>query len=207
MKRSKRKRENKDVKDAQWSEYMVHWENGPSPVRYVSRRVSGRDWEPWVVVARSALLDELGIVGEGLYAAQSFKKDDVLGRYGGTVIGSTFPNRQSALRSREVRNLIESGRNMIVTRSVRPRGVEAVNGSTAGPPYLQKANDPRGTRHRPNARFTPGGFMKVDQSSIPAFDLEKPLRENVKSEIRWSYGDDYWATFNVLGTSVLPFHI
>ena len=207
MKRLKRKRETKDVKDAEWSEYMVHWGKGPSPVRYVSRRVSGRDWEPWVVVARSALLDELGIVGEGLYAAQAFKKDDVLGRYDGTVVGSTFPNRNSAIRSREVRNLIESGHNMIVTRSVRPRGVEVVNGSTAGPPYLSKANDPLGTRHRPNTSLTPGGFMKVDQSSIPAFDLEKTLAANVKSEIRWDYGKDYWATFKVLGTSVLPLSI
>lgn len=198
----------RNARDAMWCEYKVHWESevDHSPILYVSRKAGTRAWEPWVVVARSALLDQLGSTGLGLYAARKLKKGDVIGKYNGTVVG-TYNSRSNALRSKRVRNLIESGRDMIVTRSAHPRGVEVVNGSTGSAPYLQYANDPRGTGYRANAFLSPGGYMTVAQSEIPAFDIDKSLTDNIRSEIRWSYGEDYWETFNALGTSNLPIRL
>ena len=193
---------------AQWCEYKVHWEgeSRESPVLYVSRKVGTRDWEPWVVVARSALLEEIGHRGLGLYAARRFRKGDVIGKYDGKIVGR-YNSRANALRSERVRNLIEGGSDMIVTRSVRPRGVEVVNGSTSGAPYLQYANDPRGTSLRANAYLSPGGYLTVLQSDVPAFNLEKSMEDNIRSEIRWSYGEDYWNTFDLLGTKNLPIRL
>ena len=194
------------ARDATWCEYRVHWSKGRvanQSVLCVSRKVSRGVWEPWVFVARSALLDRVGVLGYGLYAARRFRKGDVIGRFDGTVV-NTFNSREQAMRSPIARRMVQGGKNMIITRQAQPRGVELLNGSTGGAPYLQYANDPRGTGLQPNANVTPGGYMTVSQTSIQAFDLDKRLHENIGSEIRWSYGDDYWALFNILGTHRMP---
>ena len=36
---------------------------------------------------------------------------------------------------------------------------------------------------------------------MPRFDLEKPLDENIYSELRYDYGDSYWDLHELLGRS------
>ena len=64
---------------------------------------------------------------------------------------------------------------------------------------VPRANDPRGTRLRTNCVITEGGYLKVTAARIPAFDVNKD--DNIASEIRISYGDEFWALHDVLGKS------
>ena len=43
------------LRGAEWDVVELNWEHGPSPVNCVFRRVRGDSWEPWVIVARSAI--------------------------------------------------------------------------------------------------------------------------------------------------------
>lgn len=192
------------IRNSQWDECAVRYEpandRAPSSVTYVFRRgAPAHAWEPWVVVAESALLRELGRSGLGLYAARPFKQDELVGRYDGTVVG-TFESRQAALASPQARRLVRRGHDKIVTRRRdRGPGVELVDGVTSGAPYMMRINDPRGTRLRANVVLTDGGYVKVVQERVPAFDLDKTLEENRKSELRFDYGDGYWAMMDALG--------
>ena len=197
------------LRDAEWDVADLHWETGPpSPgergctVRCVFRRVAG-GWEPWVVEAESALMRRVGRRGLGLYAARAFKRDDFLGRYDGQVVG-TFASRDEALASAQCASRVRHGADKLITR--RPShgpGVELVDGATSGPPFMPRMNDPtRGTRLQPNVEVTPGGWVKVTQRRIPAFDLAADLEGNVSAELRLSYGgQEYWDLIARIGGS------
>jgi len=171
--------------------------------------VPGGDWKPWVLVVESCILRRVGARGLGLYAARGFKRDDLVGAYGGAVVG-TYGSRREALASPECARLVRRGHDKLITR--RPRdgvpGVELVDGDQGGgPPFLHRINDPRGTRLQPNVALTPGGWIQVTQRRVPAFDLDKTLEENIHSELRVSYGDDYWDLHDVLGTQDYPIDV
>ena len=95
-----------ELRNCEWDEFTAHWDHGPSPVKYVYRRVAGQtQFEPWVVVARSALLARLNINGLGLYAARSFRRGDYIGKYDGSVVGH-FGSREAAMASPQARRLL-----------------------------------------------------------------------------------------------------
>jgi hypothetical protein len=115
----------------------------------------------------------VGVRGLGLYAARAFKFEDFLGRYDGQVVG-TYASRAAALASPQCASRVRHGADKLITR--RPSngpGVELVDGATSGPPFLPRMNDPTrgGTRLQPNVELTPGGWVKVTQRRVPAFDL------------------------------------
>ena len=63
-------------------------------------------------------------------------------------------------------------------------------------------NDPRGTRLQPNVELTLGGWVKVTQRRVAAFDLAADLEGNIGSELRLSYGgDEYWDLIARIGGS------
>lgn len=189
------------IQNSQWDECAVRYSHGPSPVTYVFRRgAPTHAWEPWVVVGESALLRRLGRSGLGLYAARALHRDDLVGRYDGTVVG-TFASRRAALESSQAQRLVRRGHDKLITRKRRHGpGIELVDGDTSGPPYMMRLNDPRGTRLQANVGLTEGGYVKVTQRRVPAFDLGKPLEANASSELRLEYGDEYWAMMDALGS-------
>ena len=73
--------------------------------------------------------------------------------------------------------------------------------------HLQFANDPRGTRLRPNCEMTDAGYLRVTQTRVPAFDLTKSIEANAAAELRWDYGDGYWALFEALGGEGCPIEV
>ena len=79
---------------------------------------------------------------------------------------------------------------LITRRPSHGPGVELVDGATSGPPFLPRMNDPTrgGTRLQPNVELTPGGWVKVAQRRVPAFDLAADLEGNIGAELRLSYG-------------------
>jgi hypothetical protein len=200
----------------EWDVADVHWAHGSTRemqrVQCVFRRVphgaARSEWEPWVVVAESCIMRRVGKSGLGLYAAlrgaRSFHRDNLVGAYEGAVVG-TYPSRQAALASVQCARLVRKGHDKLITR--RPRdggpGVELVDGDQGGgPPFLHRINDPRGTRLQPNVALTPGGYIQVTQARVPAFDLAKDHEGNAASELRFSYGDEYWDVMERLGASV-----
>ena len=197
-----------DIRNSQWDEGPVRYvRTGPTgrPVETtvtVVFRKSGGEWEPWVVVAKSALMDLLGKDGLGLYAARPFKRDDVIGMYDGTVVG-TYASREEALASDMARKLVRRQHDKLITRRVpNQRGVQLVDGVTGGPPYLHRCNDPRGTPYGPNVEIGDTGYMKVTRHrGIPAFDFGVDLAANIDAELRFDYGEGYWSMMQKLGTS------
>ena len=152
------------------------------------------------IAKESAILRRLGRRGMGLYAGRSFTEGHYLGKYEGTLVGH-YDTRHAALTTAETRRLLRRGHDKLVTvRAAQGPGFDLLDGESAGPPYLQMANDPRGTRLQPNVEVTEAGWMRVTRGRVPAFSVDKNLEENINSELRWDYGDDYWDLHTLLGT-------
>ena len=126
-----------------------------------------------------------------------------MGLYDGQVVG-THASRDAALASPACARLVRRGHDKLITRRrSHGAGVELVDGETGGPPFLHRMNDPRGTAMRANVELTPGGWVKVTQRRVPAFDLQLGVDANIGAELRFSYGEEeYWAMMDRLGTSV-----
>lgn len=202
-----------------WNESEINWEaEGNMTIQLISRgRRAGRrkaagarmpsvwEWEHWVVVAPSAILRGVAPEALGLYACRTFHEGDYVGYYDGTVLG-TFTSRAEAMGSNVARRTVRSvrGDKLITRNRSSGGGVELVDGSSQGPPYMSRINDPRGTPYRStNVTLTSGGWIRATKS-IQAFNPAKSLAENAKSELRFDYGDEYWALRNLLGTGELP---
>ena len=190
------------LRGAEWDVVELNWEHGPSPVNCVFRRVRGDSWEPWVIVARSAVMQRVGRRGLGLYAARGLRQDDFVGLYDGRVVGR-FASRRSALESPACTRLVRSGHDKLITRRrSQGAGVELVDGESGGPPFLHRMNDPRGSGMRSNVELTPGGWVKVIQRRVPVFDLQSGVDANIGAELRLAYGEEeYWGMMDRLGTS------
>ena len=187
------------LRDAAWDVAELQWAHGESPISCVFRRVRN-GWEPWIIVAESAIMRRAGVRGLGLYAARTFRKDDYVGRYDGHVVG-VFASREAALASPACRRLVMQGHDKLITRRpTRGSGVELVDGVSGGPPFLHRMNDPRGTSVYANVELTPGGWVQVVQRSVSPFDLNKGVDANIRAELRLSYGEEYWAVISRLGT-------
>lgn len=158
-------------------------------------------WEPWVMVAPSAVLSKLPSSrrrrcdpGMGLYALRRFPKatihrESTIGYYGGKVVGHGRTERE-AIESIPPAN--RTSTYILAMQKHGHKGWLAVDGARdAVPPLLHRANDPRGTRYEPRCRVTPHGRFEPIMD-IPLLDLKRPLRDQARSEITWSYGESYW---------------
>ena len=68
------------LRNSEWDEENVQYHN--QTVTVVFRRSRGQEpYEPWVIVAPSALMNRVGVSGLGLYAAKPMKKDQFVGKY------------------------------------------------------------------------------------------------------------------------------
>lgn len=196
-----------EVRACEWDAVRVQYPHSRSGyVTYVYCR--RRQWEPWLVVCDSALLAGLGINQLGLYAARRFARGDLVGKYGGRVVG-TFPTRDAAMRGQLVQRLVRSGVDtLLAVRSASGAGWDVLDATGAPPPSLQYANDPRGTAYSANVDVSEHGYMRVTASrGVPAFDLTLPLQANVNAELRFEYGDGFWALIDRLGTEGAPLDV
>ena len=160
------------------------------------------------MVCDSALLAGLGINQLGLYAARRFARGDLVGKYGGRVVG-TFPTRDAAMRAQLVQRLVRSGVDtLLAVRSASGAGWDVLDATGAPPPSLQYANDPRGTVYSANVDVSEFGYMRATSSrGVPPFDLTQPLQANVQSELRFEYGDGFWALIDRLGSEDAPLEV
>jgi len=116
-----------------------------------------RNGEPHVRVGPS-----LAVAGEhGLFAARSFAPKDTIGVYTGQPTSAPGP---------------------YVAQIVQKTGRVWLDGRNAGPPFLQKINDARGTPFHNNARLLQSGRIEVTRRLCPG------------DEILMSYGSCYWKT-------------
>lgn len=180
------------LRHATWDVVDLHWKHGPSPVQCVFRQSGAAGWQPWVIVARSAIMARAGREGLGLYAARTLDRDAYVGKYDGRVV-KNFPSREAAMESVEAKRLLARGHDKMITRkSARGSGVELVDGEDAGAPFLHRINDFRGSGRRENARLTEGGWIQITKSHIPRFDLNRGVDANLSSELCFDYDNEYW---------------
>ena len=120
------------------------------------------DGNAWVYVDQSSVLDD----GElGLFAARTFKPKTTLGMYTGDVVTDGLSSPYCAY---------------ICTRG----GFQGiVDGRDAGPPYLQRINDARGTNQRKNCRMLQSGRIVTLKTIQPG------------QELFMSYGRGYWRLY------------
>ena len=178
------------IRRSKWRVSRVPYRGGE--ISCVYRHKRGKEWEPWTVVAPSALLRRLGIDSLGLYAARPFEDEDYVGVYPMNDVVGRYASREEAVTSKEAIERDIRGRDKMIT--VRSKGeVLLLDGERGEGAQVQRANDPRGTRLRPNTYITDAGYMRVT-SAVPAFRFDKSVEQNVRSELRYSYGDDFWAT-------------
>ena len=187
-----------EIRNSQWHEIGMHYEHG-APVTYVYRVGQSGSWEPWVVVAESAILRRLGVRGLGLYAGRPFAEGDYVGKYDGRVVGH-YDTRHEALSAPETRRLLRRGHDKLVALRSRGAGFDLVDGQGGGPPHVERCNDPRGTALQPNTELSEYGWLRVTHVRVPAFSLAKTVEQNANAELRFSYGQDYWDVHALLGT-------
>jgi hypothetical protein len=157
------------------------------------------------VVAPSAILARLGTRGLGLYnAGRTLHRDEYVGQYPQHDVVGHYATRQAALASPAARRRLNRGRDKLITLRAPQGGVLLCDGEGGGPPHIERANDPRGASLQPNADLTDAGWLRVLHTRVPSFDLAKALEENIHSELRIAYGDDYWDLHDVLGTQDYP---
>jgi hypothetical protein len=189
------------LRHSEWDEVDLRYDGGTIALVYRRTRGSCR-FEPWVYVAPSAILRRLGAHGLGLYAARPFKRNDYVGQYPHDAVVGRYPTREAAREAPETRRLLMRGHDKLVTvRAPNGPGFLLLDGEGGGPPHVERANDPRGTALAPNAALTDTGWLRITQARVPRFDLEKPLDENIYSELRYDYGDSYWDLHELLGRS------
>ena len=155
------------------------------------------------------MLHRAGAQGHGLYVAKHTVKDAVLGRYEGKVVDH-YDTRHEALHSRSAARLVRKGVDKILTVRARDGGTgwDLLDGSDTAttPPCIPLVNDRRNTRPRlmPNCVLSEHGYLKVTRSAMPAFNLNAPIEDNVDSELRTDYGEDFWSLVERVGTNEVP---
>lgn len=143
---------------------------------------------PWLVVARSAALQRVGVEGKGLYAATCFAKRDLVGGFNSPVV-KTFSSYEEGLRET---NEDEHDNDKLLLRD-GPRGTaQLLDGRRGGVPHLPMANDSLKTGLDSNMRCSGKANFYATKHIRDPFDPSKKMQENADAELLWSYGDDYW---------------
>lgn len=185
---------------------VVEWETNTfehrgQPVTIIFRKAGKHsDFEPWLLAAPSAILARNGFKGKGLYAMKRFKKGTEIGTYAGTIVGK-YKTQEEGLNSELAKEMVLSGRSdkLVTLRCKGEKGWCLIDGDPDQPPCIPLVNDPKGTGLRTNCILSEWGILRSTASSIPAFDIGKSVEENVKSELRISYGDGFW---NLIGQTL-----
>jgi len=175
---------------------MTQFERRKIPYKHVKGDVhglfrvtkSGVDSVPSFIVAPSAALNRKNLSQLGLYAGKEFSAKTNIGPYTGALLG-TYDSARAASTSNEAEENKEN--TMLLVRETKEQQYELIDGQKAEAPYLSLCNDPKGTGMETNVRPSKFGVLYTT-TRIPAFDLNKPLEENIKSELLWDYGPKYW---------------
>jgi hypothetical protein len=158
------------------------------------------------MVAKSAIVRKSSVAthprdpGLGLYALRRFEKRDRIGFYDGPVVAMGDTLSQATERAEAIQSQRDEVSYMMPLR-LHPRrgnwrrGWFVVDpGGAPTEPYLLRANDPLSVQE-PNAMITEFGAMTA-LTTIEPVDLTRPLKDQCKSEICWSYesytSDGYW---------------
>ena len=187
-------------------------------VEIINRRKQGGSWEPFLMVAPSAVLSANGLVGDGLYSLLQYSSDSEarIGRYSGMVI-ARFAEPEGRCAQEEMARFAQEGRrHMLLMRVDDGQDAALVDGSGVFLPKISMANDARGM-HRPdipstclrnNARFGRDGkgyLFKMRGRAIPAANVAaSSLSELWRSEILVSYSSFYWNLQERVGSEELP---
>ena len=116
------------------------------------------EWTQWFEIKQSTIKN----AGLGLFALRSFKEDDFIGKYDGTILNTNPINQQTRNYTLKI-------------------GETYINGRNGKLGYVHKANDARNSK-RNQCYITQGGYVKVYH--------DKKIRKN--TEIFISYGEKYW---------------
>ena len=189
------------LRSSEWDQANV--QHRQASIVYVYRRARGATrFEPWTVVAPSALLRRLGRDGLGVYAARPFRRDDYVGKYPTHDVVGHYPTRQAALAAPETKERVRHGRDKLMALKAPQGGVVLVDGEGGGAPHVELCNDPRNAGGlTPNADLTDAGWLRILHARVPPFDLARSIDANIASELRLDYGDEYWDMMDRLGTS------
>lgn len=165
-----------------------------SPSGYVLAVTPVGAQQPALIIAQSAALLRLKepLVQLGLYAARRMKQFEAIGDYTGALLG-TFPTASAAARSSAATRAERRGSDKLLVASAPGKGgFQLIDGSCGCAPYLGLVNDCLGTRLPPNVYTEGRRFSVLAKSGVRGFDFSKPLEDNAKSELLWSYGSGYW---------------
>lgn len=167
-----------------------------------------------LLVRPSALLQELGYEGLGLFAARPLARNYSLGYYSGLVLArSRRMQRCMFILQRQKRDQYLLDMTSMIPNPQNDEEEEFTidplyplqsdndqqrdfgyipfpNAQYEYPgSYLHYINDPRGSEHPPNVNISKEGEAKTILP-IPAYDPAHP--NNIASEILWNYGESYW---------------
>ena len=168
------------------------------------RKLGSKRRKPWVAVAEAAVLrGTANEGGMGLYAWKDFEYGEIIGRYTGEKLGP--PGGEGE------REKLAAGADMLLTLETGPKGAdEVIDGSRAGAPYLQRANDAhglvdeRGKQRKNSAWVNPrNGVMKSMRNAGEKKETRQGAkwqagggsggwREAAQREITWAYGMSFW---------------
>ena len=189
-----------------------------SPVEIINRRRQGGKWEPFLMVAPSAVLLGNGHNGLGLYSLINYPTNSVarIGRYTGCVLERFAESEGTAAHLNMGRYAQEGRRHLLLMIVNDGEDVALVDGIGGSLPKIFMANDARGMRspdnsHNPmrnNTRFGRDGrghLYKMGGRAIPAANLAATtLKELWRSELLVSYSSFFWNLQNRVGREELP---
>ena len=104
------------------------------------RRPGNSLFEPWLVIAPSAVMNRVGRRGMGMYAGMRFKDGDIVGRYEGNVVG-TYASKDTAINSNTVKRLVRGGADKLRIMRSPEEGWDVVDGDSAPLPTLSLVNE------------------------------------------------------------------
>ena len=155
---------------------------------------------PWLAVRDSLMMQQhLQQKGKGLYALQSFKQGEDIGRYSGRLVA--HEQDAASLSDSSDKLLTMSG---IVVDGAQPLQSPAEQLADFGVVLLHPkdwpypgmyhfmANDARNTPMENNSLVDLEGFMLMTEHVKAVYSDEAPPHKNAESELFWSYGDAYW---------------
>ena len=206
-----------------WEQYdakeMARWPEPPigrralremcAPVTLVWKVSASGVGQPWVMVAESAMLRAVATGELGLYAWRAFEKEELIGRYAGTVIGTYGPHEHSRLEADYADVKARGAGDMVVELDVpgSKTKVQLVDAAGAGPPFLQRANDARNLRDGRGAVAKNSAIMSTDGelrsmkkargepgkgTAWGPVTVNGGWEELEKREISWGYGNAFW---------------
>ena len=159
------------------------------------KKSNSKSRQKWVVVAESAALRRTGAKGGmGLYAWKDFRLNEIIGRYSGEEI-----DKAETLRR------VKAGVDKLLVVERKGGREVAVDGTDAGAPYLQMANDGRGLKDeqgrkvKNSARVDHRGVMRSMRHAgreqgdkWRAMEGEGGWEAALQRELLWAYGNKYW---------------